>query len=229
MVSMELQDVVGSLTDEQKNVVLSAIEAEKNRGIEESRRKGAEAAKLRKEVEAYRTAIKNTFEVDVSSVDELPDVLSKYKTKTVNTSDYVPKSDFEFLKKQIAEEKALREAANLDLRNSRIAEKLNKVFGETFHASDYLVKDLIASDRVRLTESGDIAFVDGDEEVEITKGIEKLKKTRPDLVKNISKPGSGGAGGDKHKKGEKTIAFDEFNNLPGIERAKLMAEGYKIT
>jgi len=225
---MELQDVVSSLTDEQKNVVLSAIEAEKTRGIDESRRKGAEAAKLRKEAEAYRTAIKNTFEVDVSNVDELPGVLSKFKTSTMDNSQYVPVKDFEFLKKQIAEEKALREASNRELRNSKTAEKLSKVIGDTFHASDYLIKDLIANERVRLTESGDVVFVDGDEEIEAVKGIEKLKKSRPDLVKNISKPGSGGAGG-KENKGSKTISESEFMAMDGRTRAAKMAEGYTIS
>jgi len=226
---MDLQEVVGSLTEDQKGVVLAAIEAEKSRGIEAANKKGAENAKLRRENDGFKSAIKNTFEFDVTSVDELPDALSKYKTKTVNTSDYVPKGDFELLKKQVADRDAKIEARDRELRNSKTAEKLNKVIGDQFHASDYLIKDLINGDKVRLTEAGELVYIDGDEEVEISKGIEKLKKSRPDLVKNISRPGSGGAAGSKDKKGEKTMALDEFNNLPGIERARLMAEGYKIT
>jgi hypothetical protein len=225
---MDFQEVVAKLGEDEKGVVLAAIEAEKQRGIEETKRKGAENAKLRRENEGFKTAIKNTFEFDVTNVDELPTVLSKFKTQTVNNSDFVPKKDFEFLKNQIAEEKALREAANKEIRNGKIAEKLNKIIGESFHAADYLIRDMISSGKVRLTESGDVAYVEGDEEVEITKGIEKLKKARPDLVKNTSRPGSGGAGGGKDKS-KKEISLDEFNSLPGIERAKLMAEGYKLT
>lgn len=226
---MDLNEVVGSLTDDQKGIVLAAIEAEKSRGIEAANKKGAENAKLRRENEGFKSAIKNTFEFDVSSVDDLPDALSKFKTKSVNTSEYVPVKDFEMLKKQIADRDAKIEAANRDLRNSKTAEKLNKVICDHFHAADYLIKDLIAQDRVRLTESGDVVFVDGDEEIEAAKGIEKLKKSRPDLVKNTSKPGSGGAGGSKDKKNEKSISLDEFNNLSGLERNRLMAEGYKLT
>jgi len=229
MECMDLNEVVGSLTDDQKGIVLAAIEAEKSRGIEAANKKGAENAKLRRENEGFKSAIKNTFEFDVSSVDDLPDALSKFKTKSVNTSEYVPVKDFEMLKKQIADRDAKIEAANRDLRNSKTAEKLNKVICDHFHAADYLIKDLIAQDRVRLTESGDVVFVDGDEEIEAAKGIEKLKKSRPDLVKNTSKPGSGGAGGSKDKKNEKSISLDEFNNLSGLERNRLMAEGYKLT
>jgi hypothetical protein len=225
---MDFQEVVSSLTEDQKGAVLAAIEAEKTRGIEAANKKGAENAKLRRENEGFKSAIKNTFEFDVTSVDELPDVLSKFKTKTVNTSEYVPVKDFELLKKQIADRVARIEQGNRELRNSKTAEKLNKVIGDQFHASDYLIKDLIAGEKVRLTESGDVVFVDGEDEVDITKGIERLKKNRPDLVKNLSKPGSGGAGGGKDK-GSKTISLEEFNNLPGIERAKLMADGYKLT
>ena len=225
---MDLNEVVGSLTDDQKGIVLAAIEAEKSRGIEAANKKGAENAKLRRENEGFKSAIKNTFEFDVSSVDDLPDALSKFKTKSVNTSEYVPVKDFEMLKKQIADRDAKIEASNRELRNSKTAEKLSKVIGDTFHASDYLIKDLIAQERVRLTDSGDVVFVDGEDEIEAAKGIEKLKKSRPDLVKNISKAGSGGAGGTKDKKNEKTMALEDFNNLQGKERARLMAEGYKL-
>ena len=229
MGSMDVSEVISSLTDDQKGIVLAAIEAEKSRGIEAANKKGAENARLRRETEAYRNAIRNTFEIDVTSADELPDVLSRFKTKTVASGEYVPIKDFELLKKQISERDAKIEAANRDLRNSKTAEKLNKVICDHFHAADYLIKDLIAQDRVRLTESGDVVFVDGDEEIEAAKGIEKLKKSRPDLVKNTSKPGSGGAGGSKDKKNEKSISLDEFNNLSGLERNRLMAEGYKLT
>lgn len=219
---MDLNEVVGALTEDQKGVVLAAIEAEKQRGIEAANKKGSENAKLRKENDGFKTAIKNTFEFDVTSVEELPSALSKFKTATVNTSEFVPKKDFEFLKNQIAEEKALREAANKEIRNGKIAEKLNKVIGESFHASDYLIRDMIATGKVRLTESGDVAYVEGDEEMEITKGVEKLKKNRPDLVKNNSRPGSGGAGGVKDKQKDGKITYDEFTKLDPVAQRDYM-------
>ena len=225
---MDLQEVVGSLTEEQKSVVLSAIEAEKVRGIDESRRKGAESAKLRSENIKFRDAIKNTFEVDLNSVDELPDVLSKFKTQTVNRNDYVPTKDFESLKKQIAEERSQREKAEANLRNSKLAERLTQVYGDTFHARDLLIQQQIASGSVRLTDSGDVVYVEGDDEIDITKGMEVLKKKRPDLVKNNTRAGGGSSAGTKDKN-IKEMTLDDFNALSGKDRVKIMSEGYKLT
>lgn len=219
---MDLNEVVNALPEDQRGVVLSAIEAEKQRGIEETRKKGSEAAKLRNELNKYRDSIKNTFEVDVSSVDELPEILGKFKTQTVDKSEYVPVKDFEMLKKQIAERDRQVEEANANLRNSKIAERLNKVLTDSFHAGDYLVKDLIAQNKVRLTSDNEVVFLDGDEELDITKGIEKLKKMRPDLVKNTTKPGSGSAGGDKNKKDSK-ISYAEFEKLNPVQQRDYMA------
>jgi hypothetical protein len=226
--SMDLQEAVKGLTDEQRETVMSAIETEKQRGIDEARRKGGESAKLRKENEAFRSAIKNTFEIDLNDVAELPDALSKFKTKTLNSTDFVPVKDFAVLKKQVEEERAQRERAETNLRTAKTAEKLNQVMGDNFYAKDLLIKNLVESGQVRLTSSDDVVFVSGDEEIDAAKGLEALKKKRPDLVKNNSKPGGGSAGGKEHK-AEKTITMAEFEAMSGKERAAKMAEGYKLT
>ena len=220
---MDLTEIVGKLPEDEKGIVLAAIEAEKNRGIEAANKKGAENAKLRRENEGFKSAIKNTFEFDVTSVDELPDALSKYKkTATVNTNDYVSKADFELVRKQVADRDAKLETAERQMRNSKTAEKLGQILGDGFHAKDLLIKGMIDAGQVRLTESGDVVFIEGDDEVEAVKGVESLKKKRPDLVKNTSKPGSGGAGGSKDKKNDGKIDYEQFEKLDPIAQRDYM-------
>ena len=100
--------------------------------------------------------------------------------------------------------------------------------GDQVHIKPLVVDYLINGNRVRMTESGDVVFIDGDDEIESSKGMENLKKTHPDWFKNSTKAGGGSSAGTKDKN-MKTMTLDDFNNLSGKDRVKIMSEGYKLT
>lgn len=230
---MELQEVIKDLPEEKRVAILeihqSAVEQERSQAISANKRKNDEVKKYMTETNKYKDTLKEHLDLDFTSTDDpfglVAEKLKTFKTQTTNTNEYTAK--LSRLEKQIAEISQREQAAQQKLNTVKISDALSRVMGDSFHAADFVIKNMIASGEVRLLDDGSVVFVDGDDEIDLQKGIEKLKKNRPDLVKNISKPGSSGTAGMKNK-GSKEISLDEFNTLPGKDRARLMSEGYKL-
>jgi ATP-dependent protease HslVU (ClpYQ) ATPase subunit len=184
------------------------------------------------ETNRFKDTLKEHLDIDFTSSDDpiatIAEKLKSFKTSTVNTADYVPKSEFSKVKQQLADLVTREEQAQTKLRNVRITEALDQVMGDSFHGKDFVIKNLIASGEVRVDSDGGIVFVDGDDEMDLQKGVEKLKKTRPDMVKNISKPGAESSRRE-NRQDDKLISLGDFNKLPAKEKALKMSEGYKLT
>lgn len=228
---MELQDVLSEIGEEKANVILSAIEAEKARGISESKKKGSEAQKLRSELAKVKLEYKEVFghEWEGDDVRTLFENAKQTtaKTASVNTNDFVPVREFKRLTQQLEEERQEREKTAQKWRVGRLSQALTQAMGDKVYARDFVVQNLIDTGKVRLSEDDSVVYVDNDSEYPLDKGMEMFRKARPDVWKNTQAQGSGGTGG-KQTKDNKQIALADFNALPGRERAKLMAEGYKL-
>lgn len=232
---MDLQEAIKDLPEEQRNAILdahtTAVEQERNVGISASRKKGDEVKKYMTETNRFKDTLKEHLDIDFTSSDDpiatIAEKLKSFKTSTVNTADYVPKSEFSKVKQQLADLVTREEQAQTKLRNVRITEALDQVMGDSFHGKDFVIKNLIASGEVRVDSDGGIVFVDGDDEMDLQKGVEKLKKTRPDMVKNISKPGAESSR-TENKDGAKLMRYSDFQKLPATAQGDFMRSGGKF-
>jgi len=227
---MDLTEVLNDLPEEKQSAILElhkqAVESERNQGISASRKKGEEVKKYMTEINRIRDIAK---EHDITG-DDLPkaisDALKIFKTQSVNQNEH--SSKVSRMEKQLAEMQAENLSEKQKVNTLKLTEALNQAIGDNLHAKDFVIKNLIASGDVRVTENGSIVFVDDGDELDLQKGIESFKKKRPDLVKNNSIAGSGSSQ-NKYKNTDKTMSYDEFLKLDPVTRAKKMAEGYKFS
>lgn len=176
-----------------------AVESEKQRGIEESRKANSEAQNLRKYkigmeklgfnkeadeldkfLESIQVTAKKAGEVDTAkmTLDQVTSELNKLKTDYTKTIAELnaEKKNAETIKAQAAR-KTIK---------AQLIEKLNdKVYGH-----DFVAETLINDGRVILGENDAVQFVEGDAKVSIDDGIKKLLETRTDIVKNQQRPGA---------------------------------------
>ena len=229
---MDLTEVLKDLPEETQGAILElhkqAVESERNHGISASRKKGEEVKKYMTEINRIRD-IANEHEIDISD-DDLPKAIAEklktFKAASVDKDEYASK--LSRLEKQIAEISQREQAAQQKVNTLKLTDALSQAMGDFFHAKDYVIKNMIASGEVKIDENGSIVFLDGDDELDLQKGIESLKKKRPDLVKNISTPGGGSSRGRNNSTDTKTISLTDFNKLPPADMAKFMASGGKV-
>jgi hypothetical protein len=210
-----MQKKIDAFTNGQKDVM------EKNR---------FKAGTYMTEINQIKDTAREYLDLDFSTVDNpvlaLTEKLKTFKTASVNNNEYTAK--LSRLEKQIAEISQREQAAQQKVNTLKLTDALSQAMGDFFHAKDYVIKNMIASGEVKIDENGSIVFLDGDDELDLQKVIESLKKKRPDLVKNISTEGSGSAPHRNKQELTKQMTLADFNKLPGKERALKMAEGYKL-
>jgi hypothetical protein len=245
---MSLQDIITKykISDDEVTEINGLIQAEKDKGISESKKKNKEVLEVKTELNKIRDMLrgnldldpdgdleeqakvlkekleKSTAKAEAGSLAELEDRLKKDFDKRLKESEAKAQ-------KQIDTEKAEKEAVASKFRNSKISQILKKAMGDQFIGSDLAIKDFIRENKVKLTDDETVIFVDGDDEVELAKGLEKFKKDNPDLVRNTQSPGSGGGSKSTVDVKNKKIAEAEWLQKEPKERARLMADGYTLT
>jgi hypothetical protein len=228
---MDLQSILAELGEEKAAIVQAAIDAEKNRGIESSRKKGSENTKLLSEIARIKDAIKDTLEIDdIPSDADLKELIgSRVKKGSETSSEFEKvKRDLAKLSAQLAEKEKQEAKLQQELTYKKINEKLATHMRDAFHGSDLLIKDIISSGRVKLIDDDNVVFLDGDSEIDILKGIESVKKSRPDLVKNIQQTG-GGSYRTETRNNNKQMPQVEWMKLEPKERANFVLSGGEIT
>lgn len=241
---MELQELFTKykMPQDEQDFVSGLIEAEKNLGITESRKKNKEAQTVRAELNRLRDLLKANLELDPEGeLEEQITALKEKLQKSSKTSDDDGKSNAEIEKlrkemkamtdrfqKQIDEEKTAKEAVQQRLRNSKIKEVLDKAMGDVFIGKELVIKDFIREGKVKLTDDENVVFVDGDDEIELTKGIDLFRKNNSDLVRNNQVPGSGGSPKvDVGKKGNK-ISQEQYESLSLEDQKSFFSNGGKL-
>lgn len=213
--------------------IISHVEAEKTRGIEEKRKVNSEAQGLRKFKIAVEKAAKD-MGVDVDDVDAfLGELAEKAKSAEANKGaakdkDVLSKK-MEALTKRLddaeKEKDGLKQKAKISTLRSRLMTDLKD---EIHAAEDVINSRLIGRGVVDLLDDNEtIQFVDGEARIDYKKGVEKFLAENPDIRKNKQAGGSGGVpnnGGG----GNKTMNFAVWDKLPGKEKAIFLNGGGKL-
>jgi DNA repair exonuclease SbcCD ATPase subunit len=230
---MELTEILDEIGEEKAAIINAAIEAEKNRGIEASRKKGEDVKKfmtvsnkLKDSLRALNIDPDGNLEEQISEARTRIEKLSKESEGGNDQVKSLQKQMADILKKLEASEKE-KETVNRKLTTTKLSESLSKAFGDSIYGVDLAVKDLITSGVVKLSDGDKVVFLDGDNEIDLDEGVNSFKKKRPDLVKNTQK--SGGGSSPQQGKGVKVISQSEYDSMNVAQRAAFFASGGSIT
>lgn len=176
---------------------VSAVTAEKSRGIEESRKTNKEAQALRK----YKQIVEKLGYDGEQDLEEFAQSLSETiegKTSKGNSelSDLQKKiakiqRDFEASQNELKTEREQRTALQQLNKVKTIESKLGPKLSEEFYGSQYLIKALLADGLVDLDDSGEIIFKQGDQTIGFEEGFKKLSETHAESRKNKQAAGAG--------------------------------------
>lgn len=215
--SKSLDDVLSGL-GEDAEVVKEALEAEKQRGIEESRRKGQDIKKYMTQANRYKDLLK-TVELDPEAED-LQDQLAAKVTAGKSTATEFEKQ-LSAMQKQIksltqtAEENAkIAQEKTQRYQRAKLSEVLKDKLGDKIYASDQVVKNLILEGRVKLANDDEtVTYMQEDgSELDLKRGLDSFLKANPSIVKNTQTPGSGSSATKKMP--SNAMSKSDWDKLP---------------
>lgn len=231
---MDLQELLTEVGEEKAAIFNAALEAAKQaeakKGIEASRKKGAENTKLIAEIAKLKDAVKEVIGVDDLGDDPVETIKAALKTvKPVNGSgsfDELKSSLEASFKKQLAErdrtwqdkfdqEKREKESVEKKFRDNRISSKLSEAMNGKFKGHDIQIENWILKGKVKLDENDQVFFIGQDETdlIDQKKWLENFSKERSDLVISQQLPGGGSAGNRVDIGNTKQISMDQFTKL----------------
>lgn len=206
--------------------VTGAIAAEKERGIQSTKKVKSEIDGLKK----YKSAVNDLgFDGTVELTDFVSGLSGKMKGAEKDTSELSQlrttvntlQSRFDDSQKKLSESEEKR-------RSSMIMGKLmsdfkGKVFSEQANA-----KVLLSEGHVTLNDADEVVWNTADGQVSYDDGLKSFLDKNPDIVRN-SQNGGGGSKPSNGNANSKTMALSEFNKLSGKERLAFMASGGATT
>lgn len=189
---MDLEQLKASLEAAGKTqefeAVLALIEAEKNKGINESKRRNQENQSLRKYKQAVETlGFKEGDDLDSWSASIIE------KTSGGNKDSLSMKAlnnKISDLERMYENEKKARLNAETNAKNKAISAKLTTALNDKVYGADLLVQSLLNDNAVDL-DGDNVVFVDGDDKVDFDTGIKNLLDKRKDIAKTTQVNGSG--------------------------------------
>ena len=206
-------------------VVVAAVEAEKTKGIDSSK-------KLRADLQLYGKYKDGLSELGYDGQVEVPDFVSGLKGRLESKKD--GEGEVATLRSELTKERMAREKFEKGLREQ--TEKTNKRvlkdavlrgLGDKAIAPDLIANNLIAEGKVRLLEDGQtVVFGDGTNDVSLEDGISKVLEERKELVKSNQRPGGGSDGSGE--RGPKSMSRSSFNKLSPRSQMAAIKEGTKI-
>lgn len=231
-----LEEIFTAIGADDAVVVKSAIQAEKDRGIEASRGKGKEVDKLLTELNRLRDFLRDDLEFDLDKdLKEQFEEARKDQGDDGNKKSELEKvvqqltKKVESLTKEIGEKEKVATEKGEKLRVTKLTDVLRRSIGQKVHASDYVIKGLIRDGKVKLLEDEETAvFIENGEEVTFDKGVQNFLKANASIVVN-DQTGGGGTDGNHKAPGEKVIRRSEFEKLPASEKSAKVKEGFKLT
>ena len=211
---------------------VSAVEAEKTRGIDESRKANAEAQNLRR----FKIAVEKLGYQKDQDLDAFMDTLKVATTKAADadtaklTLEQVTaelnklKADYSKTVTELGAEKERAQEIQTQAIRRTLKSKLVSLLEPKVYGHDYVADSLINDGRVALGDNETLEFVDGDKRVNANEGLRRLLEQRTDIVKNGQRPGAGTAaptGGTSQKFTlEQIQAMDKATiraNLPDVK------------
>lgn len=210
--------------------IISHIEAEKIRGIEEKRKVNGEAQGLRKFKIAAEKIAKD-MGVDIEDVDTFfGELAEKAKSAEANKGaakdkDVLAKK-LEALTKRLDDAEKEKDGLKQKTKVSTIKARLMADLKDEIHAvEDVINSRLIGRGVVDLLDDNEtIQFVDGEARIDYKKGLEKFLADNPDIRKNKQSGGSGGMP-NKDNGNTKKMAYAEWDKLPGRQKAEFFLNG----
>lgn len=247
---MDLKELLTEIGEEKAKIVNDAIAAaalvEKNKGIEASKKKGAENTKLIDKVAKTKDIVRDETGVDLGDfsdeqIEAFRQKLTELKTKKTDgggSGDGVLEARLKKqeklvadLQNQITEEKATAKTAQAKFQNAKITNKLTEATKDRFKGNDVLIENWILKGKVKLDDNENVVFVGESEGETIDQKayLEQFAKDRADLVISNQIPGGGSAGGgNKDVSKLKQLTLSDFNNLDSVQKAQFMASGGKV-
>ena len=247
---MDIQEILSEVGEEKAKIITdhynALIDVEKKKGVDASKKKGAENTKLIAEVAKMKDTLKEVFGIDDLGEDlseTVKSAVSNLKTAKPDnaTNGDAVKAIEERLNKQIREikasmqkqvddEKRKSEEVQSKYRNSKITSQLSDAMNGKIRGHDFVIKDLIREGKVRLDDSENVVFVGSDENdvFDTKKFLETFMKERSDLVISQQVPGGGSSGQRVDIKGMKQISHDQFQKLSLDKQKEFMTNGGKL-
>jgi hypothetical protein len=224
-----IEEIIEALGEEDGAVVTDAINAEKQRGIDASRKKGDDVKKFMTLANKLRDSLRS-FDIDPDGDIDAQIAAVKDKATASRSQADAGNEQINSLKKEMAKILQKLEAAEVEktaahrkYQTSKISESLSKAFGDSIYGVDLAIEGLISKGAVKMSDDDKVIFVNGDEELDIEAGVEAYKKARPDLVKNSQRPGPGSA--PQKNKNSKTITAQQYDAMTVKQRAEFFAAG----
>jgi len=194
---MTLQELLVEIGEEKAVLVKEAIEAEQLKGIAKAKENNGKLSKATTELIRLKGIVENVgLDLDGDTDQQIEDLKQRLTAaagkKKGEPDPEVAKLGKELasLKKLLADKDAEATEAKQKLTNAKLTERLTKALGDKVVAHDYVIKDLIRNGQVKLVDDA-VLWVDGEEETDFDKGVEKFVKANPTLLKNTQRPGSG--------------------------------------
>jgi hypothetical protein len=227
-----LDEVLKELSEEKADVIRTAIEAERQKGISESQKKSGEIKKRMTNENVLRDYYKELgVDPDADMAEQIAILKSKLSAASKGENEKISQLEkaIATLTKKNAEAEQLAEQRRIKFSNAKITEVLTKKIGEKIYASEYVIPNLISSGSVKLTDDEQsVVFINNGLPVELDSGIDGFLKANPGIVRNTQRPGSGGAPGSGDP-GKKQMIQSEWEKLEPKARAEYIKSGGVLT
>jgi hypothetical protein len=195
---MTLQELLVEIGEEKAALVKEAIEAEQLKGIAKAKENNGKLSKATTELIRLKGIVENVgLDLDGDTDQQIEDLKTRLTAaagkKKGEPDPEVAKLGKELasLKKLLADKDAEATEAKQKLTSAKLTERLTKALADKVVAHDYVIKDLIRNGQVKLGDNDSVVWLEGEDETDFDKGVEKFVKSNPALLKNTQKPGSG--------------------------------------
>jgi hypothetical protein len=223
------EQVLDSLDDESKAAITAQIDSERTKGVESTRKKSAEVQKHLTELNRLRDLLKSV-EIDTDS-DIEAQIKDRFVKKGQEGESEWKKENAKLQKqiKEVSDKLVAADKQKSDLMRSSVITKVASALKDKAYAHEDIALRLYSEGRVTIGSDGStIIYKDGDNEIDLEKGMGDYLKSRPEIAINSQKPGSGSpppsSGPNK-----KTIARDTFFTMEPQEQAQWFKDGNKVT
>jgi len=210
---------------------MAMVQAEREKGINSRHEANSEAKGLRRfkialEKLGYNAEEDGDLDEWVSDiVNKMADVGKSSTQKDSQLSELQSQlkkltKQFQTTQEELGNEKKTRAEVETKAKQRTIQNKLQKVLNDEFYGADFLIKSLISDGVVDLDENENPVFKQGDQTLNLDKGVEWLRQTNADARKNGQKPGSGSSpasGGSVKQRPRLTV-----EQIKGMSRKEIM-------
>ena len=202
------------LKDDVINFFVEQVESEKSRGIQERRKANDEAKGLR----AYKKAFER---LGYTGESDLESYLDGLEEKLQNTSD--PKvasemerelkklrKDFDKAQNELNQEREKALSIKRESDKKTLLSELSKKLQDKVYGPDIVAENLVLGGKVNLAEDGSIHWLEGEDSVALDDGLKNYIESRPDIVRNVQRPG---AGSPPSNGSGKKFSFDQIQSM----------------